>query len=217
MKEILLKSRIRKDSGKKNSHVLRKEGEIPGVLYGHKKDPVNLAVPQHDFWHILHNSTTEHLILKIELEGEEAGGILTLVRDVQHHPVSGDILHVDFQRIMADEGIKVGVPVTLVGMARGVKEFGGILDHGVREVKVATTPADVPEALEVDVSEMEIGQSLHISDLRKLYPSLDFLDDDNVTLAHVSPPKKLEVAETAEVEEAAVEAPEGEAAEGDES
>ena len=195
MDTIKLTARIREEASKKNVHKLRKAGEIPGVLYGHSKDPVHLAIPEHDFWTILHNATSEHLIIELDVDGVDMEDHITLVRDVQHHPVSGDILHVDFQRISMNENIKVGIPVILTGIARGVKEFGGILDQGVREVMVATTASTVPEHLELDVSHLMINDTIHVSDLVSLYPAIDFLDDGNINLAHVSPPKKLEVAE----------------------
>jgi large subunit ribosomal protein L25 len=203
---------MREEASKKNVHKLRKGGEIPGVIYGHHKDPVHLAIPEHDFWTILHNATSEHLIIELDVDGVDMEDHTTLVRDVQHHPVTGDILHVDFQRISMDENIKVGIPVVLTGVARGVKEFGGILDQGVREVMVATTAASVPEHLELDVSHLMINDTIHVSDLVELYPNIDFLDEGHINLAHVSPPKKLEVAE--ELEEGAEEGAEGEEGEG---
>ena len=217
MKRINLKSRVREGSGKKSAHKIRAAGEVPGILYGHKEEPVSLSVPEHDLWVILHHATSEHLILRLDVEGTKDKDILTLVRDVQHHPVTGDILHVDFQRISMHEKIKVGVPVDLIGTARGVKEFGGILDHGMREIMVKCMPEEIPESLPVDVSNMEIGDSIHLSDIMGQYAQLEFIDDENVTLAHVSPPKKLEVFEEAAEagEEAAGEEAEGEAAEGE--
>ena len=218
MKQILLSSRIREGSGKKSAHGIRAKGDIPGVLYGHKEDPISLIVPQHDLWQILHHATSEHLILRLKIEDSTEGEVFTLVRDVQHHPVTGDILHVDFQRISMNEKIKVGVPVELNGIARGVKEFGGILDHGARELTIKCTPGEIPEALSIDVSELNIGNSIHLSDIAMHYPQLEFLDDSNMTLALVSPPKKLE--EVLEVEEEAAqeevegeETPEGQEAE----
>ena len=218
MKAIKLSARIRQEASKKNVHKLRHQGEIPGVLYGHKKDPVHLAIPEHEFWTILHNATSEHLIIDLDVVGVDMDEHITLVRDVQHHPVSGDILHVDFQRIRMDENIKVGIPVVLTGVARGVKEFGGVLDHGTREVMVSTTAATVPEHLEIDISHLMINDTVHVSDLVVLYPDIVFLDEGHINLAHVSPPKKLEV--LVEEEEGAEEAAEGEegeaAAEGEE-
>lgn len=212
MKTIKLTARMREEASKKNVHKLRHAGEIPGVLYGHKKDPVHLAIPEHEFWSILHSATSEHLIIKLEVDGVDMEDHITLVRDVQHHPVSGDILHVDFQRISTSENIKVGIPVVLTGVAKGVKEFGGILDQGVREVMVATTASSVPEQLELDVSELMINDTIHVSDLVALYPDIDFLNEGHINLAHVSPPKKLEVVE--ELEEGAEEGAEGEEGEG---
>jgi large subunit ribosomal protein L25 len=213
MQDIKLKTRLREETGTKVAHKLRRGGEVPAILYGHREGPLNLALPEHELWHILHSATSEHLILTLDIEGAEETEVLTLVRDVQHHPVTGDILHIDFQRISFTEKIKVGVPVVLTGTSHGVKEFGGILDHGVREVKIHCTPKQIPDAIQVDVTDMEIGNSIHISDIASQYPELEFLDDANVTLAHVSPPKKLEVKEEAVEEEAAVPEEEGEAAE----
>ena len=175
MKQILLNTRIREGSGKKAVHKVRATGDIPGILYGHKEEPISLIVPEHDLWQILHHATSEHLILKLKVEDSTEGEVLTLVRDVQHHPVTGDILHIDFQRISMDEKIKVGVPIELNGSARGVKEFGGVLDHGVREVNIKCTPEEIPESLPIDVSEMDIGDSIHLSEITMHYPQLEFL------------------------------------------
>ena len=215
MHDIRLKGRIKEESGTKIAHKLRALGEVPGVLYGHKEEPIHLSFPEHEVWNILHHATSEHLILTLDIEGAKEGEVLTLVRDVQHHPVTGDILHVDFQRISITEKIKVGVPVVLSGTACGVKEFGGILEHGVREVMIHCTPKQIPEAIEVDVSDMEIGNSVHIFDIAGEYTELEFLDDANVTLAHVSHPKKLEIHEEEEAaeEEAAEEGAEAAARE----
>jgi large subunit ribosomal protein L25 len=210
MPDVTLKTRIREEKGKKAIHKLRGRGDVPAILYGHREQPVHLTLQEHELWLILHNATSEHLILTLSIEGSTEGDILTLVRDVQHHPVTGDIMHVDFQRISIDEKIKVGVPVEISGIARGVKEFGGILDHGVREVLTHCTPKQIPKSIVVDVSEMEIGDTIHLSDVTARYPELEFLDDPNVALVHVSPPKKLEVPAEAVPAEAA--AAEGEAA-----
>ncbi|MBU8921925.1 MAG: 50S ribosomal protein L25 [Bacteroidales bacterium] len=217
MKEIRMNARARIEAGKKNLHKIRKQGEIPGVLYGHKAEPVHLAIKEHEFWTILHHATTEHLILSIDIEGLDEDTILALVKDVQHHPVTGNVLHVDFQRISKDETIKVGVPILLTGIPKGVKDFGGILDHGIREVMISTTPVMIPESLEVDVTHLLVGDSIRISSMVAQYPDVEFLDDDNIQVAHVSIPKKLEVAEDLEAEEAAEGEEEAAPAEGEEA
>jgi large subunit ribosomal protein L25 len=216
MKEIRMNARARTESGKKNVKMVRNQGEIPAVLYGHKAEPVHLAIKEHDFWTILHHATSEHLILSIDIEGVDEDTILTLVRDVQHHPVTGNVLHVDFQRIAKDETIKVGVPVLLTGIPKGVKDFGGILDHGVRVVMILTTPLVIPENLEMDVTDLLVGDSVRVSDMITQYTDIEFLDDGNIQVAHVSIPKKLEVAEDLEAEEAAEGEEEAAPAEGEE-
>jgi len=205
MKEVLLKCRPREEVGKKGSHKVRAAGEIPAILYGHKKENIAMSVPSHDLWHILHNATSEQIIIHLEIEGSSEGKITSLLKDVQHHPVTGEILHVDFQRISKDEFIKVNVPITLTGVAKGVKEFGGILDHGVRQIGVRCKPLEIPETLEIDVSALEIGDSIYVSALMEKYPHLDILNDPHVTIAHVSPPKKLELTAKEEEEAAAKE------------
>ncbi len=219
MKAVNLKSSIREVIGKKSTRIHRTKGEIPAILYGHKKEPLNLKVSHREFWQILHSSTSEHVILNLDIEGAKESPVLALVREVQHHPVTGDVLHIDFQRISLDEKLHIGVPVELTGVPIGVKDQGGILDHGVREVTLNVKPMEIPEKLTIDVSQLAIGHSLHVSDLAALYPSYEFVDDPSVTIAHVSAPKKLEtlIPAPGAPAEAAVAPEEGEAAEGEEA
>jgi large subunit ribosomal protein L25 len=218
MQQLRLKSFMREGSGKKIARRLRTKGEIPAILYGHRREPLSLAVSQKDLWHILHTATTEYLILSLDVEGSDEGTILTLVRDIQHHPVSGDVLHLDLLRISIDAKIKVGVPIELTGMPKGVKDTGGVLDHGIRELTLNVKPVEIPDKVSIDVSPLAIGDSLRVSDLAALYPHLDIVDDPHVTIAHVSAPKKLEtlIPEPGAAVAAAV-AEEGEAAEGEEA
>jgi large subunit ribosomal protein L25 len=218
MQQLKLKSYLREGSGKKIARKLRSTGEIPAILYGHKREPLSIAVSQKDLWHILHTATTEHLILSLDVEGSDEGTILTLVRDVQHHPVTGDVLHLDLLRISIDEKIEVGVPIELIGMPKGVKDTGGVLDHGIRELTLNSKPMEIPEKVSIDVSPLAIGDSLRVSDLVALYPHLEIVDDRHITIAHVSAPKKLEiVAPEPGAAAAAAVAEEGEAAEGEEA
>ncbi len=217
MKHMNLKAIPRDTGGKKIARLLRRTGGIPAILYGHKLEPMNLTVGHKELWHILHAATTEHMILNLELEGSSEGTILTLVREVQHHPVTGDVLHLDLLRISTDEKLHIGVPVELTGLPRGVKDQGGVLDHGVREVMLNVKPMEIPEKLPIDVSELAIGQSLHVEDLVKLYPALEFVTGPHVTIAHVSTLKKLEalIPTAGTPAEAAVAPEEGEGAEGE--
>jgi large subunit ribosomal protein L25 len=218
MEKPKLNSHPRTGAGKEGAKRLRASGEIPAILYGHKREPLSLAVSQKDIWHILHTATSEHMILSLSVEGSSEGSILTLVRDIQHHPVSGDVLHIDLQRISVDEKLHIGVPIELAGAAKGVKDEGGVLDHGIREITLNVKPMEIPEKVSIDISHLEIGQSVHVSDLIVLYPDLEIIDDPHVTIAHVSAPKKLEalVPEPGAPAAAAV-AAEEEGAEGEEA
>jgi len=192
MQKLTLKSRIREGSGKKIARKVRAAGEIPVVLYGRKSEPQSLTVSQKDLWHMFHTATSEHLILSLDIEGSSEGTVLTMVKDAQHHPVTGDVIHLDLLRISMDEKIEIGVPVELIGVPHGVKESGGVLDHGVREVTINCKPMEIPDKVTIDVSPLNIGDSLHVSDLAALYPALEIVEDAHVTIAHVSAPKKLE-------------------------
>jgi len=218
MEKPKLNSHPRTGAGKEGAKRLRASGEIPAILYGHKREPISLAVSQKDIWHILHTATSEHMILSLSIEGSSEGSVLTLVRDIQHHPVSGNVLHIDLQRISVDEKLHIGVPIELAGAAKGVKDEGGVLDHGIREITLNVKPMEIPEKVSIDISHLEIGDSVHVSDLIALYPDLEIIDDPNVTLAHVSAPKKLEaLIPEAGAPAAAAVAAEEEGAEGEES
>lgn len=210
MKEIEIKGRVRKGVGKKIAHKLRAGGEVPGILYGHKKEPIAVAVSEHDLWYILHKSTSENLILKLSFSDNGAEPVTTLIRDVQHHPVTGDILHFDLQRISMNEKLRVGVPLRVEGVPRGVKEFGGILDQVAREVLVYSTPKEIPEFVSIRIEDMEIGDSIHLEDIIKQHPGIEFVEEPEMMLAHISPPpKKIEVV-TEEIAEEEEEVEEGE-------
>ena len=135
--------------------------------------------------------------------GESDEPVSVIVRDMQRHPATGRILHVDFQRIKFGEKLRVEVAVNVVGKPRGVKEQGGILEHTTRSVQIMCLPRMIPEALEIDVSEMMIGDIFKITALMEKYPEIDFLDETEVTVASVRPP-------VVEAEPVADEAEEGE-------
>jgi len=162
MEDTKLIAKKRDLEGSANARRLRGEGVLPGVVYGGDKEPVSVIVDTHDFGQILHHHTSESVIIEIELEGE--GDISVLVKDVQHHPVTSDLLHIDLQRVVAGQVMTMDIQIELTGEAAGVKA-GGILDHVMHSISVECLPKDLVEAIEVDVSDLEIGQTLHVSDL----------------------------------------------------
>jgi large subunit ribosomal protein L25 len=167
---------------------------------------------KHDVWEILHNAATENLVINLEVEGVDLADIVTIVKDVQQHPVTGDILHIDFMRVAMDEMINVNVPVRIIGVAKGVAVEGGILFHSIRQIIINSKPSEIPEFITIDVSDMSIGDTIHISDIVKDYKDINFVSDLEITLAHIAAPKELELVEEEVEEEAVGEGEEAEAA-----
>lgn len=187
MEHIKLNTELRKDTGKNNARKLRARGRIPAVLYGRKKEPLGLAIDEASIKTILH-AHPESAVIDLSIEGKAGKPVNVLVRDVQRHPANGRLLHVDFQRIKLDEKVRIEVRVTLQGDPRGVKEQGGLLEHGARELNINCLPTAMPESIDVDVTDLLIGDSYRLSDLIGKYPGLDFLDDPETTIATVVPP-----------------------------
>ena len=182
MEDKKLIAKKRDLEGSSNARRLRGAGSLPGVVYGADREPVSVVLNSHDFEQVLHHHTSESLIIAIELEGE--GDMSALVKDVQHHPVTGEIMHVDLMRIEANRPIHVDVALELVGEAAGVKA-GGVLDHVMHSILVECLPADLVESFDVDVSSLAIGASLHVSDL-KLGDQYKVLVDGDAIVAAIS-------------------------------
>ncbi len=187
----------RERTGKGAARAARRAGRIPAVLYGHGEDSVPLAVEAHTFNRLLHAVSVENTLLDLELDGQPPFKVL--VREIQRHPYRDEILHVDFFHVSMQEKITLEVPVMLAGSPRGVRLHGGILDHGMREIEVLCLPSDIPEKVEVDVSALEIGDAVRISDLD--VPNVQVLGDPDAVVVSVVPPTVMEEV-AAEVEEA---------------
>ncbi|MDF7807836.1 50S ribosomal protein L25 [Pontiellaceae bacterium B12219] len=177
--------------GSSNARRIRHEGKLPGVIYGDEKEPVSIVMNAHEFEQILHHHSSESVLINIELEGE--GDMSVLVKEVQHHPVNSNLLHVDFLRVSANKPIQVDIPLELVGEAKGVKA-GGILDQVIHEIGIECLPGDLVEAIEVDVSDLEIGGNLHAADL-KLDSKLKLLVDGDAIVCSVAEPNVEEEAD----------------------
>ena len=196
MEKLKLNTEIRTTKGKSTSRKGRATGKIPATLYGQKKEPVSLTIEEGSIRTILH-ARPESAIVDLTVVGETGKGGNVIIRDIQRHPASGKVLHVDFQRISLDEKIRLDVQTTLIGDARGVKEQGGILEHGTRHVSIMCLPSDIPESVSIDVTELMIGDSIRLKTLLEEYADIDFLDDPETTIVGVIPPtleeKKPEV------------------------
>lgn len=169
---------------------LRERGLVPGVLYGRGTQPVPLAVEAKSFGQLIQTAGKNALItLEIDGSGEKA-----LVKDLQRDVIKRNIIHIDFQRVVMSEKIEVSVPIHTVGEAPGVKISEGILEHLIREIKVRCLPTKIPQVIEVDVSHLEIGQSIMVRDLKKI-EGVEFLTDPaQIVVNIVTPQVEEEVA-----------------------
>jgi len=211
MKAVPLSVYKRQETGKGAARQLRMAGTIPGILYGEHTAPLPLSLNRHQISTILHKSTSEHILVDLTIDNGGGGPEMALLREVQHDPITEEILHVDFLHISPTRKIRVTVPVRLTGIADGVKNFGGILQHITRELEIDSLPADIPDLIDVDVTALGIGESLHVSELQ--LDRVVVVTPSDRTIASVVPPTVIkEVVPTAEAaattEESAAGAPE---------
>lgn len=193
MEKIELEAQKREESGKKLKAV-RREGLIPAVVYGRKIKPLSIVIDGKNFIRtILRSEAGMNAIVSLKVAGEKTKAIPVLTHEVQRDPLTDEILHVDFRHIVMDEAIKTRVHIELIGLPIGVKETGGVLVSGLREVEVECLPTDIPDKYEIDVSELKIGDSLHVSDLAQV-AKVKILTTPTEMIANCSPPTKEEVA-----------------------
>jgi large subunit ribosomal protein L25 len=163
---------------------LRRAEKIPGVVYGHAREPQPLALNAHDVERLLERVNAESTVIELLVDGRTAR---TLIREIQRHPFRREILHVDFQELVAGEKVTVNVPLVLVGTAEGVRA-GGILDQVLRELEIEVDPSNIPERFDADVSALTIGHSLHVRDV-PLPAGVTVLDDEDATISVIIPPR----------------------------
>jgi len=197
---VVLKSARRVEVGKGIARRLRQAGSIPAVYYGRGEAPVPLSLLGKELESILHGAAGSNVIVDLKVEGDAAADRKAILREIQRHPVKGNILHVDLQHISLSERIIVEVPVVLIGIPTGVKDGGGILEHLLREIEVECLPTDIPEKLTVDVSHLNIGESVHVSDL--VADKATIRTEAERAVASVVPPTVLEEVKPAEVAQA---------------
>jgi large subunit ribosomal protein L25 len=206
MAEVNLAVEKRDVIGKGPAKKLRSEGKIPAVIYGQAEKSVPLSLDAKAFHTILHSHHGENVIFEIHIPGRKTG-LKAILREVQHEPVTGEILHVDFQHISMTKKITVQVPIALVGSPDGVRNKGGILEHILHELEVECLPGDIPEHIEVDVTELDVGDSIHVSDIPATKVAI--LTDPERSVATVVPPTIIKApVEKEELEEELIEEPE---------
>jgi len=200
MASATLTATLRQETGKGAARALRRNGQVPAVIYGHAREPQALAIPSRELERLLGRISAESTVVELTLDGRTTR---TLIREVQRHPLNRDVLHIDFQELVAGETVTVNVPLVLVGTPEGVRTGGGILDQVLRELSIEVDPANMPNHIDVDVSGLTIGHSLHVSDLT-IPAGVTVLDDEDATVATVAAPKVAEdTPETTEAEASA--------------
>ena len=211
---IKLQVKERERRGSADARRLRRQGLIPGVLYGNGKASHAICVPERDLRRVLTGEGGLHAILDVVLEGQKTTHA-SILKDYQQDPIRGHISHIDLQEVRLDQPIQASVNVVLVGEPAGVKE-GGVLSQVQREINVEALPMEIPEHIDLDVSDMAIGDTLRLADLAAM-DGVTYLDDPEETvLATVTLPTR-EVEPEEEVPEEGEELPEGEVPEGEEA
>src|SRR5437899_8828452 len=164
-KQVKLKAELRTSVGRSAVRKLKARGIIPAVIYGGKDKPQPLQVAARDINAMMSHASGENVLVELEIAGEKSNRA-ALVQEVQHSPVRGDIVHVDFHAISMDQMIQAEVPLEPTGTAVGVKTFGGLLEQSLRSLAIECLPGDLPDRITVDVSQLNIGDSIHVRNIQ---------------------------------------------------
>src|SRR5436309_4060569 len=186
---VSLAASPRTTTGKGAARQTRFRGKVPAVIYGHGRETQSLEVEAKALEKALTGVEPASTIIELAVDGKKTRA---LIREIQRHPLRPDIIHVDFYEIHAEEKVKLKVPVRLLGSPDGVRNAGGVLDQVTREVEIEVLPEHIPDRVELDVTALKIGDSLHVRDLR--ISNATILTQDDLTIATVVPPRAEEVA-----------------------
>jgi len=193
MEELLLGAEKRIEIGKSKVKEMRNKGFVPGVVYADGKEAQALKISRHELLQLIHHHRIENVVLNLQIKDDTKKTRPCMIKEMQHDPVKGDIIHIDFNEISLTKAIKVNVPVVTRGEAAGVKNEGGALEHILWEIEVECLPTDIPKNIEVDISALKIGDSIHIKDM--VFPAkVKVLVDADAVVLSVAAPMKEEVA-----------------------
>jgi len=213
LEKIELKANVRKTTGNSPARALRREGKIPAVLYGPETEPVLLSVNTGDFEEVLKKGNISQVLLNLVIQNGKTFSKSVVIKELQTHPVSQDFLHIDFYEIDMKRKIIVNVPVVTKGKSKGV-ELGGVVQIIRHELEVLCFPGEIPEEIEIDITDLDMGDSVHVEEVH-LEGDMEIQADVNYTVLTVLTPK-VEEEEVEEEEEELEEGEEG-AAEGEET
>lgn len=183
-----LTAELRNETGKGVARKLRASGRVPAVVYGHARAPQSLSVNARDLGRLLDQFSAASTIVELGLDGRTTR---TLIREVQRHPVDRTLVHIDFLELVAGERVTVRVPLVFVGTATGVREQGGVLEEQLREIEISAIPVNIPDGIEVDVSELTMGHPLHVRDLQ-LPEGVLAITDGDISVVAVAAPQEEE-------------------------
>ncbi len=164
-KQVKLTAERRETTGGSAMRKLKQRGIIPAIVYGGKDKPQPLQVSRRDISVMLSHASGENILVELEVAGEKSSR-MAMIQEIQHSPVGGDVLHVDFHAVSMDEKIEADIPLEATGIANGVKNFGGLLEQSLRVLAVECLPRDLPDKITVDVSALNIGDSIHVRDIK---------------------------------------------------
>jgi large subunit ribosomal protein L25 len=202
MKSVPLKAFSRSQVRRGEVKKLRATGRVPATIYGRQAKPQNLEISAKEIGDLIHHSVSENLLVDLFVENDARSKRLALVQEIQHHPLDGKVLHVDFHEVAENEKVTVQVPVETTGEAAGVKTGGGVLEHVLFKLKVRCLPKDLPEQIVVDVSHLEIGKAIHLGDI-KAPEGVEILGDKHISVIAVAAPRAEEEVVVAEAAPAA--------------
>ena len=196
MASAQLTAKPRSEIGKGAARALRRAGRVPGVVYGHAREAQALSLDTRELDGLLEHISAENTVIDLQLGDKSTR---TLIREIQRHPFKRQVLHVDFQELVAGEKVTVRIPIVLIGSAIGVRQDGGVLDQTLRDLEIEVDPVNIPNHIEVDVTNLVIGASIHVSDL-KLAAGVEPLTPVDTTVCVCSAPRAVveEVAKPAE-------------------
>jgi len=218
MQQETLRVRKRVSSGSRPTRRLRREGQVPAIVYGRDLDTVSVRVSDRDLYSILHTEAGLNALINLEIE--DGGAVLTVAREVQRDPVRGDITHLDFIKVSLDEEIEAEVSLLLVGTPIGVREDQGLVEAIETTLMIRALPTQIPTAVELDIADLSVGDGLKVADLPQI-EGVIYLADEEAPLVTILAPtvveevveEVLEGLEGEEVEGAEGEAPDSEGAE----
>lgn len=185
MSSASLSASVRAETGKGAARKIRQAGNIPAVIYGHGREPQSLTINARDTDKLLKSIAISSTVIDLSIDGKSAR---TLIREVQRHPFKRTITHIDFQELVAGETVSVQIPIVYVGVPEGVRLEGGLLDQIMHQLHIEVDPSSIPNHIDVDVSALKIGNTLHVSDL-VLPAGIKVLDEPGNTVCIVQVPK----------------------------